>query len=98
MYQPAERARAEQAQATLDELVAGIPWAHPMGPAAFDTRRLRDLRRTVADPIVGLAASPGPTRWAGAQEAGPVALSPPTRAQVSCVAASAHMLPLLARS
>jgi len=52
--EPAARARAEQALATLDELVAVIPWANPMDGVAFETRRLQDLRRTVANLIVEL--------------------------------------------
>jgi len=53
-HDPAVRARAEAAQATLDELVAGIPWANPMDGVAFETTRLQTLRRTVAELIVGL--------------------------------------------
>jgi len=62
MYQPAVRTQPEAAQATLDELVAAIPWTNPMDGVAFETTRLQELRRTVADLVVGLAASPGPTR------------------------------------
>ncbi len=50
----AEGARARQ---MLDDLVEAIPWANPMGGVAFETVRMQQVRRALADLIVGLQAS-----------------------------------------
>ena len=48
------RTTAEEAEARLEDLVEGIPWANPLGGVAFEASRLQDLRREVADMIVEL--------------------------------------------
>ncbi|MEI6499731.1 MAG: carbohydrate-binding family 9-like protein, partial [Armatimonadota bacterium] len=45
---------ATDAQAMLDGLVTSVPWVNPMGPVGFETSRLQQLRRVVADRIVTL--------------------------------------------
>ncbi len=54
--QPAVRQAATEAQTTLDGLVAGVPWFNPMGSVVFDTSRLQQVRRLVAERIVELQA------------------------------------------
>lgn len=48
------KAAAADAQATLDGLVASVPWRNPMMPVGFETSSLQRLRRVVADRIVTL--------------------------------------------
>lgn len=48
---------AEEAQATLQGLVDSVPWVNPMGPVGFETKRLQQIRRMVADRILGLQAA-----------------------------------------
>lgn len=50
----AARAAADDAQATLEALVESVPWANPMGSVGFETQRLQQVRRTVADRIVAV--------------------------------------------
>lgn len=54
---PAVRQAAQEAQTELDALVASVPWANPMTPAGFETVRLQQVRRLVADRIVALQAA-----------------------------------------
>ena len=45
------------AQTDLEALVNSVPWANPMGGVAFETKRLQQVRRLVADRIVALQAA-----------------------------------------
>ncbi|MHB8995305.1 MAG: carbohydrate-binding family 9-like protein [Armatimonadota bacterium] len=45
---------AADAQAMLDGLVTSVAWANALGPVAFETSRLQQVRRMVADCIVTL--------------------------------------------
>lgn len=47
----------KDAQAELDALVASVPWANPMARAGFETTRLQQVRRLVADRTVALQAA-----------------------------------------
>lgn len=51
---PAAAQAATDAQAMLDGLVNGVAWVNPMGPVGFETNRLQQVRRMVADRIVTL--------------------------------------------
>ncbi|MBI2302018.1 MAG: hypothetical protein HYU66_24200 [Armatimonadetes bacterium] len=53
----AVRQAGAEARATLDAAAASVPWVNPMGPVGFETRRLQQVRRLVADRIVGLQAA-----------------------------------------
>jgi len=52
----AAREAAQEAEETLAALIEAIPWANPMGGVAFETRRMQQVRRAVADLIVDLQA------------------------------------------
>lgn len=51
---PGAAQAATDAQAMLDGLVTSVPWANPMGPTGFETTRLQQVRRMVADRIITL--------------------------------------------
>ena len=53
------RDAAERAATELQQLVEAIPWTNPMNEATFDTRRLHDSRRAVADLILELQSALG---------------------------------------
>jgi hypothetical protein len=43
---------ARAAQDTLDAIVNAMPWNNPMMPANFDTKRMQEARRAIADHII----------------------------------------------
>ncbi len=45
------------AEESMTELVDGMPWANPMGGVAFETRRMQQVRRSVAELILDLQAA-----------------------------------------
>ncbi|MEN6641840.1 MAG: carbohydrate-binding family 9-like protein [Armatimonadia bacterium] len=49
---PGAALAAADAQAMLDGLVSSVAWVNPMGPVGFETSRLQQVRRMVADRIV----------------------------------------------
>lgn len=51
---PAAREAATAAKGELEALVNTVPWANPMGGVAFEASRLQQVRRLVADRIIGL--------------------------------------------
>lgn len=52
----AVRSEGKRSEAMMNALVDALPWADCMAEPAFETSRLRDLRRKVADEIVRLQA------------------------------------------
>jgi hypothetical protein len=57
---PARRRQAQRAERRLNALVDSIPWANTMDAPTFDTRRLQQVRRSVADEIVRLSVDAPP--------------------------------------
>ncbi|MBP8951157.1 MAG: carbohydrate-binding family 9-like protein [Armatimonadetes bacterium] len=51
---PKVRELAGEARESMNALVDAIPWANPMGGVAFETRKMHQVRRAIADLIVGL--------------------------------------------
>lgn len=55
--QEAVRTLASDAEAEMQALVDGVPWANCMGPNGFPTTRLQQLRRVAANRTVALQAA-----------------------------------------
>ena len=51
---PGAAQAAADAQAMLDGLVSSVAWVNPLGPVGFETSRLQQVRRMIADRIVTL--------------------------------------------
>ena len=51
------RQQAAKTQETLQALVEGMPWANPMGGVAFETKRMQQMRRAVAQLTMDLQAA-----------------------------------------
>ena len=51
------RKEAQSARVEMEALVGSVPWANVMGPVAFETRRLQQVRRLTANRILRLRAA-----------------------------------------